>query len=71
MVAGVIPGTPIPEYSKQWSYNNDDYENDVVSYDGGETPSILDRYLKEAHDYSISITQPRYVNWVRLEWIWI
>lgn len=61
----------MPEYTKQWSYNSDDYEKDVVRTDDGDTPSIFEKLLKEAHDYAISITNPRFLNWVRVDWIWI
>lgn len=69
VTAGVIPGTPMPEYSKRWSYTDEDYGKDK------EVPpdqtTIFSTRLQEAHDYAMGLSNPTYVNWVRVDWIWV
>jgi hypothetical protein len=69
VTAGVIPGTAMPEYGKRWSYDSSDYEKDRVTPPDQET--IFTKLLKEAHQYAIEITNPVYVNWVRVDWLWV
>jgi hypothetical protein len=67
--AGVIPGESIPEYTKQWGYTSDDYEADKIVPQ--EQPTVFSRRLQEAHDYAMGLSNPAYVNWVRVDWIWV
>lgn len=69
VTAGVIPGQPMAEYAKLWSYTSDDYEKDRETPQ--DQPTIFSRYLDEAHDYAKGLSNPAYVNWVRVEWLWI
>lgn len=69
VVAGVLPGTPMPEYTKRWGYTSSEFEKDRNHEPPEDT--IFQKRLKEAHDYAISITHPAYVNWVRVDWIWV
>ena len=67
--AGVIPGQPMPEYTRRWGYTSTDYQHDRSVPEGEDT--IFTTRLKEAHAYAMSITSPAYVNWVNVHWIWI
>lgn len=69
VTAGVLPGQAMAEYGKQWSYNSDDYEAD--SHTPPDQPTIFSRYLDEAHDYAKGLSNPGYVNWVRVDWLWV
>ena len=69
VTAGVIPGTPMPEYGKSWGYTSDEYETDAKT-PPGET-LIFSARIMEAHSYAMSITNPAYVNWVRVDWMWV
>jgi hypothetical protein len=69
VVAGVIPGTPMPEYSKRWSYTSGEHEQDTKT--PPDKPTIFSQRLQEAHDYAMGLSNPAYVNWVRVEWIWV
>lgn len=67
--AGVIPGDPMPEYTRNWGYTSEDYEHDqTVPQD---QPTIFSQRLQEAHDYAMGLSNPAYVNWVRVDWIWV
>ena len=67
--AGVIPGEPMPELTRRWSYNSEEFEKDkLVPQD---QPTIFSKRLKEAHDYAMGLSNPAYVNWVRVDFIWI
>jgi hypothetical protein len=67
--AGVILGEPMAQYTKQWEYDSGDYELDRKT--PGDMPTIFSLRLSEAHDYAMGLSNPRYVNWVRIDWIWI
>lgn len=69
VTAGVIPGTANPEHSKQWSYNSDDYEKDA--HTPQDQPTVFSRMLQEAHDYAMGLSHPAYLNWVRVDWMWL
>jgi hypothetical protein len=67
--AGVIPGVPLAEYTKRWSYDNDEYEKDRQT--PKDQPTIFSKRLEEAHDYALGLSNPAYVNWVRVDWVWV
>lgn len=67
--AGVIPGEPLPEYTKQWRYTSADYEADQKT--PADQPTIFSKYLDESHDYAKGLSNPAYVNWVRVTWNWV
>ncbi len=67
--AGVIPGQAMDEYTKQWGYTSADYEADqTVPQD---QPTVFSQRLQQAHDYAMGLSNPAYVNWVRVDWVWI
>jgi hypothetical protein len=67
--AGVILGIAMPEYTKRWGYTSDDYEQDKKV--PKDQPTIFSTRLQEAHDYAMGLSNPAYVNWVRVDWIWV
>ena len=67
--AGVIPGIGMDAFTKQWGYTSEDYELDMKTPEDQKT--IFSMRLQEAHDYAMGLSNPRYVNWVRVDWIWI
>jgi hypothetical protein len=67
--AGVIPGQPMAEFTKRWSYDSNDYEQDLKTPE--DQPTILSLRLTEAHDYAMGLSNPHYVTWVRVDWIWV
>jgi len=69
VTAGVIPKEPMAEYTKRWSYDTEDYERDTKT--PKDQPTIFSVRLREAHDYAMMLSNPAYVNWVRVDWIWV
>jgi hypothetical protein len=67
--AGVIPGEAMAEYTKQWGYTSDEFEADKLTPQ--DQPTIFSKRLQEAHDYAMGLSNPAYVNWVRVDWVWV
>lgn len=59
--AGVILDEPMPEYSKMFQLTSEDP-------DGQEA---FDAKRDEAYAYAKELTNPRMLNWVRVDWIWV
>jgi hypothetical protein len=64
---GLLPGTAMPEFTKQWFYTSDDFEKDREST---EPINIFTSKLKEAYEYAAQMTDPAHINWVDLSFIW-
>lgn len=60
VTAGVIPATPIPELTRQWSFTQADLD---------KPPTYMDR-TGAAMNYAMSLQNPSQLNWVKFEWIW-
>lgn len=66
---GVIPGQPMAEHTKRWGYTSQDYEQDQKTPPA--EPTIFSQRLQEAHEYAMGLSNPAYLNWVRVDWIWV
>ena len=69
VTAGVVPWDIMPEHTKSWSYLSDDYEKDKATPQ--DQPTIFSKMLDEAHEYAKGLSNPAYVNWVRVDWLWV
>jgi hypothetical protein len=69
VTAGVIPNVPIADYAKSWGYTDAEFEQDGKA--APDQPTIFSTRLKEAHDYAMGLSNPAYLNWVKVEWLWI
>jgi hypothetical protein len=69
VMAGVVPGIGIAEYTRRWDYTSGEHEQDTKT--PPDQPTIFSQRLQEAHDYAMGISNPAYVNWVRVDWIWV
>ena len=67
--AGVIPEIGMAEYTKRWDYTSEEFEQDKLTPQ--DQPTIFSKRLQEAHDYAMGLSNPAYVNWVRVDWMWI
>lgn len=63
VTAGLIPGQPMPEYTKRWVLTAYEWK----SPRGGDL--LLER-MGSAMAYAVSMQNPRTRNWVRLDWVW-
>lgn len=66
--AGVIPNQPMKEYTKTFYYTAGDFEKDRQLPEDAMTR--FTELLQEAHEYAQSLTNPAYVNWVRVDFVW-
>lgn len=64
VVAGVLPGTPIEEYTKRWAFSRSELEAD-------EEANAYQEAQAAAEAYAESLRVPSRLNWVRLDWIWL
>ena len=72
VTAGVIPGQVMPEHTKVWHYLSEDYEEDQRTLARSDTEvTRFQAISKEAREYCDSLTDPRALNWVKLEWMWM
>lgn len=65
VVAGVIPGTPEPEFGKKWTITSREWE------ESDSEMGLLAKRAGEAEAYMhLMMMHPEHVNWVRLEVVW-
>ena len=85
VVAGIVPGQPLHEFTKQFWYTCDDWERDqaqtkiVIAEESGEIPgrqgeepwkSKFQALREEALAYAARVANPACLNWVQVTWIW-
>lgn len=63
VVGGILPGTPIPQYTKQWVITS-------VEWYGPKRDDICQERIKAAEEYARSLMNPAALNWVRTDWIY-
>jgi len=68
VVAGIIPGQPMPELTKIFPYESGDLEADKLVPQDQQT--IYSKLSEEAHQYARSLENPAHLNWVQVTWIW-
>lgn len=69
VTAGIIPGELIREHCRQWPYTSEDYAADAQC-----APDELTRFAQrrdEALAYAREAFDPRQLNWVTVEFIWV
>lgn len=65
VTAGLVPGSPIPAYTSEWTYTSLDYQND--GYKRGEEYYVMS---KAVHKYAADLEAGN-LNWVKVEYIWL
>jgi hypothetical protein len=79
--AGIVPGSPLNELTKQWFYNSLDAEADrkTMQKERGQgldpcrpdAPLTIFQQRKQAAlDYWNELNDPRLHNWARIDFIW-
>jgi hypothetical protein len=61
--AGLFPGHIDDSFSKSWQYTSQMYEKDTDK-------EIYNAMMDQAHSYARSLSDPRLVNCVTIEFIW-
>jgi hypothetical protein len=70
VMAGVIPGQPIEEYTRTWTYTSEDYEEDGRHAKDAAYQPIMLKLMFEAMAYQMQMSDHRILNFSMLEWIW-
>lgn len=80
VTAGVIPGHPIHECTKQWAITSEEWQSAQVlpqdtpdaKYGPHPSAALLAQRQGEAQGYAaLLMLQPDRYNWVKLQWIWL
>jgi hypothetical protein len=67
VVAGVLPGTPMPEFTKRWAITSAEW-----SAEGADQSLLLAEMNGRAQGYAqLLMLQPDRLNWVKTEWVWL
>lgn len=65
VVAGLIPGEQMPEYTRVWNYTSTDYEAD-----GNQRGEIYRRCAAEAHGYASDLERGG-LNFATVQYLWL
>jgi hypothetical protein len=63
VTAGVIPGHPLPQYSRRFGVTSHEHET--------SNGDITVMKMVEALEYARSLHTPESLNWVNFTWIWV
>jgi hypothetical protein len=68
VVAGVLPGTPEPEFTRQWFISSEEWHSAQKPH---EQAMLLSDMVGKANAWATYLMlQPDRFNWVKLEWVW-
>ena len=72
VTAGVVPGTVIPEHTKQFIITSDAWYVQG-KYEGNEKLAKLEilKIYGFAQEYARNLMDPQYLNWVSLNWLYL
>jgi hypothetical protein len=68
--AGLIPGQPMPEYTKCFVYTSANYEEDGRHAEEFAYQPIFMKRLAEASSYHEQMSNPKVLNWAELTFLW-
>jgi len=69
VVAGVLPGTPMPEHTRKWAITSAEWH---AAGENGTQGQLLAERNGQAQGYAaLLMLQPDALNWVRTDWIWL
>lgn len=71
VVAGLVPGQPMPEYTRQWFLTTYEWAEAGKDETGMEQAKLLADLNGKAQAWAgYLMLQPDRVNWVKTEWIY-
>jgi hypothetical protein len=68
--AGVIPGEPMAEYTKQFRYTSAQREEDQIILNRPQDHAHFSRIRAEAVDYYLQVSMPNLINWAEIVFHW-
>lgn len=72
ITAGVLPGTPIDEYTKTFGITSDEwYAQGKYDNKPNEAKQEILKIYGYAQEYARDLMNPKILNWVRFEWIYL
>lgn len=69
VVGGILPGQPEREYTKRWVYTSKMKEEDLARPVGARNHFLA--LEAQAEQYARELRNPAFLNWVRVDWIWL
>lgn len=66
--AEIIPGNPMPEYTRIWEYTSEDLQKDEAMEKG---VTLFEMRKLEATAYAMALQDPSQVNIVRFQFMWL
>lgn len=63
VTAGIIPGDPMPEHTRQWFLTSDEWHSP-------KGRKRLNQLRRSAQDYAANLPFPEGLNWVRVDVVW-
>ncbi len=69
VIAGLIPGQPMPEYTRRWGLTSSEWygPDGEPSLQGA---ALFNANLVAALEYARYLMNPGQLNWVKVEWVW-
>lgn len=76
VTAGLIPGTPDPQFTRRWAITSKEWheaEQKEMTEDSIFHPmhELLIFRAAEADAYAMMLRDPARLNWTRTDWIWL
>lgn len=68
--AGLIPGQPLPEWTKRFVYTSAQVEEDGQHAKDVTYQTIFNKRQFEAMSYHLQMSNPQISNWAELTFIW-
>lgn len=68
--AGIIPGQPIPEFTKRWHYTSKQHHEDETINNKPTDHAVFSKMRAEALDYYLQVSMPNLNNWAELTFVW-
>jgi hypothetical protein len=68
--AGLVPGTPMPEYTKRFVYTSEDVEKDGQHAKDPAYQTSFNQLQFAAMSYHLQMSNPSLNNWADLTFIW-
>jgi hypothetical protein len=71
VVAGIIPGQPMEEYTRRWFVSSTEWQVATEAVDDNAQLHLLTDVAGKANaNATYLMLQPDRLNWVKTEWIW-
>ncbi len=71
-MAGIIPGTPDPQYTKEFTIDSDAwYGQGEYEFNQDDARMEVLKVYGAAQEYARDLMNPKRFNWVRMEWIYV